>query len=341
MGGGAFGTAMAQVLGRNGHKVVMWVREYEVAESINKNHTNDLFLRGVKISPNITASNDPIEALAGTEIVLIVIPTPYLRSVMIKHRDSLPLQVPLVCCTKGIEQGTLLTPYEILVAELPGKYHDMLCAVSGPSFAKEVAKGLPTNVLCASVSENVAIWVQNVMSDKAFRVYTGVDVIGAELCGAIKNVIAIACGASKGYGFERNTAAALITRGLVEMTRLCLAKGAKPETMTGLAGIGDLLLTCTSNKSRNFTVGKRIAGGETLQEIIDNMKMVAEGVKTSVSVHKLSKQLGIEMPICEQVYQVLHQGKSFKKALDELQARPLGKEFHCFENYVKNTDSKL
>jgi len=331
MGGGAFGTAMAQVLGRNGHKVVMWVREREVAESINERHTNDMFLKGVKISPNITASNNPIEALERTDIVLIVIPTPYLRSVMVKHRDSLPLQVPLVCCTKGIEQGTLLTPYEILVAELPGKYHGMLCAVSGPSFAKEVARGLPTSVLCASKSEKVAQQVQQAMSDKTFRVYTGNDIIGAELCGAIKNVIAISCGASKGYGFERNTAAALITRGLVEMTRLCLAKGADPATMSGLAGVGDLLLTCTSDKSRNFTVGKRIAMGETLQEIIDSMKMVAEGVKTSVSVHKLSKKLGIEMPICEQVYQVLHEGKSFRQALEELQARPLGKESSFFE----------
>jgi len=285
-----------------------------------------MFLRGVKISPNITASNDPIEALDRTEIVLIVIPTPFLRTVMIKHRDSLPLQVPLVCCTKGIEQGTLLTPYEILTAELPGKYHDMLCAVSGPSFAKEVAKGLPTSVLCASKAEKVAQKVQQAMSDKTFRVYTGNDVIGAELCGAIKNVIAISCGASQGFGFERNTAAALITRGLVEMTRLCLAKGADPATMCGLAGVGDLLLTCTSQKSRNFTVGKRIAMGESLQDIIDNMKMVAEGVKTSVSVHKLSMKLGIEMPICEQVYQVLHEGKSFRQALEELQARPLGKE---------------
>ena len=326
LGGGAFGTAMAEVLGRKGTSVVMWVREPEVVAAINDAHENSVFLRGCPLSANVSATTAFEAAVGGgTELILLVVPTPFLRRFVISHHHLLPRDVPLVCCSKGIENGTLLTPYEILVEELPGKFHPYLCALSGPSFAKEVAQGLPTSVTIASANEALARTVQEKISEPAFRCYRSTDVIGAELCGALKNVIAIASGASEGFGFGCDARAALITRGLAEITRLAVAKGAQRETMMGLAGVGDLVLTCTSTLSRNFTVGRRVAGGETLAEIsLDGA--VAEGVATSISVHEMAEKLGVEMPICEAVYAVLHGGKPIKDALAELQTRPLRAE---------------
>jgi glycerol-3-phosphate dehydrogenase (NAD(P)+) len=213
------------------------------------------------------------------------------------------------------------------------KYHSFVAALSGPSFAEEAARGLPTSVLVASKNPEVALEIQQAMSDESFRVYTGTDMIGAELGGAVKNVLAIACGAAAGYGFGSNTAALLMTRGLMEMTRLAVKKGALASTMMGLAGVGDLVLTCTSKQSRNFTVGTRIAKGETLEDI-QRTHTVAEGVKTSESIHLLARKLGVEMPICEEVYQVLHHKKPFIKALEELKARPLGPELEGFEHDI-------
>jgi glycerol-3-phosphate dehydrogenase (NAD(P)+) len=314
------------VLARKGTKVTIWARESEVVESVNSRNENELFLAKVKLSSNITATNDLNESLKGAQLVLLVIPTPFLRSVIVANRTALPLNVPLVCCSKGIENDTLMCPYEILIEELPGKYHHSLAVLSGPSFAKETAEGQPTSVLLACPDKTLAQQIQMMMSDVWFRVYTNDDMVGAELCGAIKNVVAIACGAAYGYGFGSNTSALLISRGLMEMTRLVMKKGGKEETMMGLAGVGDLVLTCSSHQSRNFTVGMRIAKGETLKDILAT-HTVAEGVKTSESVHLLAKKLGVEMPICEQVYQVLFSNKPFMDALSELQHRPLGPEF--------------
>ena len=214
------------------------------------------------------------------------------------------------------------------------QYHPYIAALSGPSFAEEAARGLPTSVLVASKNVEVALEIQEAMSDDNFRVYTGTDMIGAELGGAVKNVLAIACGAAAGYGFGSNTTALLITRGLMEMTRLAVKKGALASTMMGLSGVGDLVLTCTSTKSRNFTVGMRIAKGETLEQIQKGALTVAEGVKTSESIHLLARKLGVEMPICEQVYQVLHHKKPFIRALEELKSRPLGPELDGFEHDI-------
>jgi len=210
------------------------------------------------------------------------------------------------------------------------QYHTYIAALSGPSFAHETANGQPTCVLVACKDLNVACDIQHSMSDESFRVYTGSDLIGAELGGAVKNVLAIACGAASGYGFGSNTAALLMTRGLMEMTRLGVKKGAYASTMMGLAGVGDLVLTCTSKQSRNFTVGVKIAQGETLADIQKSTLTVAEGVKTAESIHLLAQKLGVEMPICEEVYQVLHHGKPFIQALAELKARPLGEELQGF-----------
>jgi len=206
--------------------------------------------------------------------------------------------------------------------ELPGKYHSQLAVVSGPSFAKEVAVGLPTNVTCAAVKSEVAQRVQAILSSRSFRVYRAADVVGAELCGAVKNVIAIACGASDGFGFGADARAAIITRGLAEMARIVDAKGGRASTVTGLAGVGDLVLTCSSSLSRNYTVGKSLAEGGAG----DVGNAVAEGVRTSLSIHRLAKELGVDMPICDGVHSVIHEGVPIMKALAALQDRPLKSE---------------
>lgn len=303
----------------------MWVREPEIVESINKQRENTEFLKGIKLPSNIIATSDLAESTRDSQLVLVVVPTQFLRSFIVANHTKLPMNVPIVCCSKGIETTSLLTPFEILSEELPGKYQAHLCALSGPSFAKEVALNLPTNVTVASSHPHVAQMVQKYMSDLNFRVYTSDDVIGAELCGALKNVIAIASGAADGFGFGFNSRAALITRGLAEMTRLVLMKGGKAETMQGLPGMGDLVLTCTGNLSRNFQVGARLAKGDKLQDILSGSS-VAEGVKTAESVHQLALKMGVEMPISEQVYLVLYQNKPVAQALASLQARPLRAE---------------
>ena len=341
LGGGAYGTAMAQVLGRVGTQVRMWVREAEVVEAINASRENKPFLKGVRLSENIRATQDMKQALEGAEMVLVVVPTQFLRATMVSYRSVLPVGVPIVCCAKGIEVETLMCPYEILIEELPGKYHHHLAALSGPSFAEEVANGQPTSVLVASKNKAVAATIQQAMSDSAFRVYTGSDVIGAELGGAVKNVLAIACGAAAGAGFGSNTAALLMTRGLLEMTKLAVKKGGSVGTMMGLSGIGDLVLTCTSIKSRNYTVGFQIAQGKTLQDITASTGAVAEGVKTAVSIHNLAIQLGVEMPICEEVYQVLHHGKSFVNALQDLKSRPLSTELQGLDTLHDGAESAV
>jgi glycerol-3-phosphate dehydrogenase len=313
---------MAQHLAANkGTKVRMWVMEADVVESINQKHENK-FLAGVKLHENITATCSVEEAVAHAGMIFLIIPTPFIGKWVERHQNKLPCNVPIVCCSKGIEQSTLRTPYEILVDEFPGKFHDKLAVISGPSFAKEVAAGLPTNVTCAAVNPECAKTVQGALSTSMFRVYTGSDIIGAELCGAVKNVLAIACGTSDGLGFGMNARAGLITRGLAEMARLVVKKGGKTSTVTGLAGVGDVVLTCSSSLSRNFTVGQGLAQGKAP----DAGSAVAEGVETSRAINKLAKELGVDMPVCQSVYQVVHEGLSVKEALANLQSRPLRSE---------------
>jgi len=322
LGGGAFGTAMAAHVANKGFQVSLWVMETEVSKAVNEQHENTSFLPGIKLSPKIVATNSVEEAVSGAIAILLVIPTPFVGQWVAEHHTQLPTEVPLVCCSKGIEIQSLRTPYEILVDELPGKYHRMLCVISGPSFAKEVALGMPTNVTCASEHSRVAAQVQDILSARHFRVYTGSDVIGAELCGAIKNVLAIASGASDGLQFGADARAALITRGLAEMARLVVKKGGRASTIMGLAGVGDLVLTCTGTLSRNYTVGRQIGEGKAM----DTGMAVAEGVKTSLAIRRLAEDLQVDMPLCNAVYQVLHEGVDIKKVLGELQDRPLRSE---------------
>ena len=319
LGGGAFGTALAIHLARKGTNVRMWVLEEETRNSINNNHENKNFLPGFKLPTNIVAVSDVAQSFDGTEIALLVIPTPFIRKWLQAHHAELPVGIPLVCCSKGLEVGSLATPYEILVEEMPGKFHRYLSALSGPSFAKEVAAGTPTSVTLAAADEQTASRAQAILSDKLFRVYTADDVIGVELCGALKNVIAIAAGAADGFKFGNNGRAALIARGLAEMARLIVKKGGKPSTLMGLSGVGDLVLTCGSTLSRNYTVGHRLAAGETMAQIMEGTRSVAEGVQTSVSVFKLASDLNVDMPICREVYKVLHQNKPIAEALATLQ----------------------
>jgi len=334
LGGGAFGTAMANHVASKGILVSLWAREDEVVQSINSKHENITFLAGIPLSERIVATSSVADAVLEAELVFLIIPTPFIAKWLEQNQTVLPWQVPLVCFSKGIEQQSLRTPYEILVDELPGKYHAKLAVVSGPSFAKEIGVGLPTSVTCAAQDIEVAKQIQLALATRNFRVYTAADVIGAELCGALKNVLAIACGASDGFGFGANARAALITRGLAEMTRLVVKKGGKASTITGLAGVGDLVLTCSSSLSRNYSVGQAMA----VRSLPEHKRQVpgtgnfnqdlavAEGVKTSLAVHLLAERLGVEMPICESVYEVIHKGVDIKTALRKLQDRPLRAE---------------
>jgi len=325
-GSGGWGTALAQLCSLRGYDVVQWVREPEVAREINRHRRNSRFLRGIELSERITATRDEGEAMEGAGLVVLVIPSQFLREAVQRVRYSLPTGTPIVCCSKGIEKGSLELMSEILTGELPGKYHPWLAYLSGPSFALEVAQGLPANVTVAAEGQACREQVRSLLGSSLFRIYTSRDVIGVEVGGAVKNVIAIAVGACAGMGFGLNAQASLITRGLAEMTRLAVAKGANPLTLSGHAGIGDLVLTCTGSLSRNRRVGQALGGGKPLSEILHPMKMVAEGVETAHSVWHLARKLNVSMPISEQVAEVLHHGKPVRQAALELMERPLREE---------------
>eukprot|EP01134_Creolimax_fragrantissima_P001004 CFRG1004T1 len=324
LGGGAFGTAMAQLLARKGIETRVWMRNEDLVKTINTTHVNDVYLRDFTLSENVIASTSVKHVLEeGTGIVLICIPTPFFRSFLLANMEMFPTGVPIVCCNKGIEKDSFDTPYEIALDELPGKFGKWLGCLAGPSFAQEVVMNLPTNVTVAAGTIEVANSIQTIISDRAFRAYSTTDVLGCELAGAIKNVLAIACGAAEGGQLGRGARAAIITRGLTEVGRLIVAKGGDSKTLLSLAGVGDLVLTCNSAMSRNFTVGLRMARGETLDEIKASTKSVAEGVFTTWSIHQMCKSHKLDMPICEGVYQVLYNDVSFKDALNQLQERPL------------------
>lgn len=326
IGGGSWGTALAKLLADQGNKVTVWVHEPTLAETINRIHENPTYLPGTSLPETLVATNDIKEAVQGKEMILSVPPSHVLRSVLEQARDHLPEGVPIVSATKGIENETLLLVSGIFEDVLPSKFHPFLCYLSGPSFAREVALQMPTAVTIASYNHQLAVKMQKVFSCEYFRAYTSNDVIGVEVGGALKNVIAIASGAVSGMELGLNASAGMITRGLNEITRLAVRLGANPLTLTGLAGMGDLVLTCTGGLSRNRTVGYKLGQGMTLEAILDEMQMVAEGIKTSKSTFDLAKQIGVEMPISEQVYRVLYEGKSTSQAVTDLMSRDLKPE---------------
>jgi|SRR5579864_688784 len=321
IGAGAWGTALSIVLGRKQrHRVRLWAYEKEVRESINASRVNSLYLPDHQIPDCVFVSGDFSDALTGAEIVVSVMPSQHCRRVFKEMLPHLQPGALLVSATKGLEQDTLLRMSEV-IGELAGSRFQV-GALSGPTFATEVARGDPTAITIASKDTRLASAVQSEFSDPSFRVYTNDDVIGAELGGALKNVIAIAAGACDGLGLGHNSVAALITRGLAEMTRLATACGGRAETMAGLAGLGDLVLTCTGALSRNRSVGFELGRGRKLPEIIASMHgMVAEGVFTTTAAVHLAKKHGVEMPITEQIHAILNQSKAPRHAIHELMTR--------------------
>jgi len=326
VGAGSWGTALANLLGLKGFKIDLWVFEKEVKEQIESSRENKVFLPGVSLSMNIFPSNDLAGVVNGKELLLVVVPSHVMRETGERIQGDISPETIIVSASKGIENKTHLTMSGVLRQILHDTPEDYFAVLSGPSFAREVAGKIPTVVAVASKDQNVAGFIQHVFATGYFRVYTNNDMIGVELGGAVKNVIAIASGTIEGLGLGLNARAALITRGLTEMRRLGLKLGANPRTFAGIAGIGDLVLTCTGDISRNYTVGKKIGEGMKLNEILSEMRMVAEGVKTAKSVYNLSRKLGVEMPICHEVYRILYEDLPPKEAVHRLMTRTLKHE---------------
>lgn len=321
IGAGSWGTALANLLAEKGMDVTLWVREEEVYDQIRRERVNGLFLPGVRLSNLLRPARSFAEALSGNQLALIVVPSHVFREVLEGLRPYLREDVHVMAATKGIENDTCMTMSQIAETVLPKSSMRTYACLSGPSFAKEVSAGYPTAVTIACNDIRHAERLQQMFSTPFFRVYVSEDIIGLELGGALKNVIAIAAGAADGLNFGHNARAALITRGLAEITRLGVAMGANPHTFAGLAGIGDLVLTCTGDLSRNRTVGLKIGKGMKLREITGGMKMVAEGIKTTRSAYELSKKLGVDMPITREIYHVLYNSKDPRDAVKDLMTR--------------------
>jgi glycerol-3-phosphate dehydrogenase (NAD(P)+) len=326
IGAGSWGTTLANLLAKKGLDTILWVYEADLAERLAATRVNDLFLAGVELDPRLVFTSDLSAAVGGRQVVVLVSPSQVMRRVVAQLRPHLQPDSLLVSAAKGIENDTLLLMSEVLEEVLGGTAASRCAYLSGPSFAREVADELPTAVAVAAADGEVARTVQELFHTDYFRVYTNPDVVGVELGGALKNVIALAAGVSDGLGFGHNARAALINRGLVEMARLGAAKGARAETFAGLAGMGDLVLTCTGDLSRNRSVGIELGRGRKLAEILGGMRMVAEGVKTTLSAYQLAQKLGVAMPITEQMYKILYNDKDPCQAVSELMLRQLRAE---------------
>jgi len=325
IGAGSWGTALANLLAGKGVDVRLWVREEEVFQQIANERTNRVFLPGVALDRRLQPVRSYEEALKERELVLMVVPSHVFREVLTGLRPHLVEGMSLISATKGIENESLLIMSQVAQSVLPDTFMADFASLDGPSFAKEVSRKLPTAVTIASADVAHAQELQRLFSTEFFRVYASQDVIGVQLGGALKNVIAIAAGAADGLEFGLNARAALITRGLAEITRLGVAMGASRDTFAGLAGMGDLVLTCTGDLSRNRTVGFKIGKGMSLAEITESMNMVAEGIKTARSAYDLANKKGVDMPITTQVYQILYNGKDPKEAVKAL----MGRELKC------------
>lgn len=323
VGAGAWGTALADLLTRNGHEVRLWAYERDVVESINRKHENVRFLRGHALAPALVASGDLAQTVDGAELVTVATPSHVLRQIVKGARASVQASVPIVIATKGIERETLSLMTEVAEQEIPGA---TVVALSGPSFASEVVSRQPTAVVVASEENGAAAVAQRAFSSPYFRAYTHTDVIGVELGGALKNVMAVATGIAEGLGLGFNARAALVTRGLAEMTRLGVALGAEQSTFAGLAGLGDLVLTCTGSLSRNRAVGVELGKGRKLEEILKDRETVAEGVVTAQSARELAAREGVEMPIVDTVNRVLFEGQPARSAIAALMTRELRAE---------------
>jgi glycerol-3-phosphate dehydrogenase (NAD(P)+) len=323
IGAGAWGTALAQVAARAGAGVVLWARDPAIADAINRDRENRVYLPGIALDPAIAATGDPAAALAGADGALIVVPAQFLRAAVSSLASLLAAGLPLLLCAKGIETHSLKTMSEIAAELVP---QSPVAVLSGPSFAAEVARGLPAAVTIAGRDPAVAAsWVA-ALGSLCFRPYSSADPIGVEIGGAVKNVLAIACGIVEGRDLGDNARAALITRGLAEMARLGCAKGAEAETFRGLSGLGDVVLTCTAPQSRNYALGLALGRGSSMAETLAGRRAVVEGVATSGAVALLARRLGVEMPVAAAVDAVLHRGMAIDMMIEGLLRRPYRSE---------------
>lgn len=326
IGAGSWGTTVASLAAARANAIV-WAREPDIAEAIEGRHENPVFLPGWPLSPRLRATKDLGMALQGAAIVIVAVPSRYFRSVVEVAKPWIPPDSTLVSVSKGIEPGTCRRMTEIL-AEVLGCDPDRLCVLTGPNLAREVAEGQPAASVIACRDEDTARRLQQLCMSRSFRVYTNPDVVGCEVAGAMKNVIAIAAGTAAGLGYGDNTQAALITRGLAEVARLGVALGGEPMTFAGLAGLGDLVATCTSPKSRNRSVGFELGRGRSLDEIVEQSNMVAEGVRSTAALLELAARVGIEMPIASMVGAVLYDGRRPAELVPELMLREAKAELH-------------
>ena len=322
IGGGAWGTALAQVCARAGREVILWAREPDVVQSVNAAHENAAFLPGVSLEPGIRATGN-LADLAACDLVLAVPPAQHMRATLSAFAPHVRAGLPILLCSKGVEQGSLKLMTDVLAETIPAAAPAVL---SGPSFAGEVARGLPTAVTLACPEHGCAEDLGEAIATPMFRPYFATDMIGAEAGGAVKNVLAIACGIVEGRGLGRSAHAALITRGFSELTRLAVALGGEAETVAGLCGLGDLVLTCSSPQSRNMSVGLALGRGQTLAEALAGKLSVAEGVASAPAVRDLARKLGVETPICEAVAAILAGQVEVDEAIQGLLSRPLREE---------------
>ena len=326
IGAGAWGTTLAMVARRAGRDVTLQAHEPEVADAINDRHVNETYLPGIQLDPAIRATTDAAEA-SRADVVLLVAPAQHLRGICRRLGRRWPAGVPAVICAKGIEQDTAALLSEVVAETLPDA---PIAVLSGPTFAAEVARGLPTAVTLAAGDANLGKLLAAALGTPRFRTYRSEDVIGTQIGGAVKNVLAIACGIVEGRGLGDNTRAALITRGLAEIVRLGIAKGARPETLMGLSGIGDITLTCNAMQSRNFSLGVALGKGESLEAVLGARRSVAEGVFSAAAVADLAKKLNVDMPICFAVDAVLNRGADIDAAIAGLLSRPVKAELDMF-----------
>jgi len=326
IGGGSWGSAFALHLGRLGVPTRLWIREPDIRDAAVRERENKVFLPGFPFPAEVTFPRTPAESAEGADVVFLAVPSAYFRRVLARVAPALRPGQGVISLTKGLEKGSLLRMSEVLEDVLPRSGRRRLGVLSGPSFSREVAQGFPTALVLASRRADWARALQARIAGPSLRIYASTDVVGVEIAGALKNVIAIATGIGDALGFGHNARAALITRGLAEIARLGDALGAKPATFAGLAGMGDLVLTCTGALSRNRTVGVKLGRGRALGEIVADMRMVAEGIATTLSARRLALREAVEMPIAEQVYQILYHAKAPRRALADLMARSLKDE---------------
>jgi glycerol-3-phosphate dehydrogenase (NAD(P)+) len=326
IGAGSWGTALALILAPRFDRIRLWIYETDLAERMKETRENDIYLPGFQLPTNIEISSSLAGTVLDAQIVLSVVPSHFVRNLYQEMLPHLSPDMIFVSATKGIENDTLRRPSEVIAAILSERFAPRIAVLSGPSFANEVARSIPTAVVVASADTALSQCIQASFSGPSFRLYTSSDLIGVEIGGSIKNVVAIGAGVVHGLGLGHNSMAALITRGLAEITRLAVALGGQAQTLSGLAGLGDLVLTCMGDLSRNRAVGMELARGRKLEEIVSSMQMIAEGVRTTTAAWELARRVGVEMPITEQMYQMLHLGLPPREAVRRLMERSLRSE---------------